>query len=73
MRFSKDQYRLQDGRIVGVSQSEEAPEGATLWNGYDYVKQEWVFEGKKDERTIEELKAAIEKVECSETIGLMIR
>ena len=30
-----------------------------LWNGYDYEKQEWVFEGKKDTRTLGELRAAI--------------
>ena len=32
-----------------------------LWNGYDYDKQEWVFEGKKDTRTLEEIQEAVKK------------
>ena len=59
MRTSKDLYCLISGEIVAVSLDEKAPEGATLWQGYDYERQFWVFEGKKDERTLEELRAVI--------------
>ena len=30
-----------------------------LWNGYDYTNQYWVYEGKRDTRTIAELEQAI--------------
>lgn len=43
-RVSSDQYKMVDGVRV-------------LWNGYDYEKQFWVFEGKRDTRTLEELQA----------------
>ena len=58
MRTSKDIYKLADGRLKAFSQDEQPPEGATLWSGYDYQKQCWIFEGKKDERTLEQLQAA---------------
>jgi hypothetical protein len=58
MRTSCDQY-MHEGQIINVSPSDEAPEGSTLWNGYDYTKQYWVFEGKRDTRTLEELQATL--------------
>lgn len=58
-RVSCDQYRLEDGTIVPVSGDERPPEGATLWNGYDYDNQYWVHEGKRDTRTLEELQRAM--------------
>lgn len=62
MRTSHDQYKFTaDGPIVYVPQTVEPPENAFLWNGYDYEKQEWIFEGKKDTRTLEELRATIGK------------
>lgn len=45
-RISNDEYRTVDGV-------------RKLWSGYDYEKQEWVYEGKKDTRTLEELQASI--------------
>lgn len=61
MRTSKDQYKLPSGEIVSISQMERPPQGAVIWNGYDYQNQVWVFQGKKDTRTLEELKASISK------------
>lgn len=43
-RVSNDEYKEVDGVRI-------------LWNGYDYDKQYWVFEGKRDTRTLEELQA----------------
>lgn len=57
-RMSCDQYRTVDGKVVEVSGMDRPPVGAILWNGYDYNKQEWVFEGKKDTRSLEQLQAA---------------
>ena len=68
MRTSKDIYKLADGRLKGISQDEQPPEGATLWCGYDYSRQCWIFEGKKDERTLEQVRAAAEKTEGGEDI-----
>lgn len=46
MRKSNDQYKIIDGI-------------KTLWMGYNYELQFWVFEGKKDVRTLEEVQAII--------------
>lgn len=63
-RSSCDQYRLPSGIVVNCTsakiEQEILKDGGVLWNGYDYQKQEWVFEGKKDMRTLEELRASIE-------------
>jgi len=59
MRTSKDEYVLLTGEIVAVSQSEQPPQGARIWNGYDYQKQFWVHEGERDTRTLEELRATL--------------
>lgn len=61
MRTSRDEYKLPNGNIVAISQMEKPPEGSVIWNGYDYVNQFWVYNGKKDVRTLEELKIAIGK------------
>lgn len=58
-RQSCDQYKLATGELVNVSTMEEPPQGAVLWNGYDYDKQYWVHEGKRDTRTVEELRASL--------------
>lgn len=55
MRTSCDQYKLSTGELVNVSQMHTPPEGAVIWNGYDYEKQQWIFEGKPDTRTLEQL------------------
>ena len=60
MRKSGDEYKLPNGEIVGVSLSEKPPQGARIWNGYDYENQYWVYNGVRDTRTLEELRAAIE-------------
>lgn len=57
-RTSKDEWKLPGGEIVALSQDEMPPAGEIVWNGYDYEKQEWVYNGKKDTRSIEELRAA---------------
>jgi len=58
MRTSKDIYKMANGKLLSFDQMTEIPQGATIWSGYDYENQEWVFEGKKDTRTLEELKQA---------------
>lgn len=58
MRTSHDIYKLPDGSLVAIDGMTEPPQGSTLWKGYDYDKQEWVFEGKKDTRTLEQLRLA---------------
>ena len=60
MRTSKDEYKLPDGTIAALSQDQAPPEGAVVWNGYDYRNQYWVREGARDTRTLEELRAAVE-------------
>lgn len=57
-RVSKDEYKLPTGESVFIGGMDTVPEGAVLWNGYDYSKQEWVHQGKKDVRTLEELRTA---------------
>jgi len=59
MRTSKDEYRTLDGHIVVVSQDEKPPINSKIWNGYDYDKQEWIYKGEKDTRTIQELRSEI--------------
>lgn len=62
-RVSCDQYKLPDGTLVLVSGAERPPEGSVLWNGYDYDKQYWVYEGERDTRTLEELQAKMHGAE----------
>lgn len=63
MRKSCDQYRLPHGVIVNAPteaiRQEILKDGGVLWNGYDYDQQHWVYQGKKDTRTLEELRAAM--------------
>lgn len=64
MRTSRDVYKNALGALIQLSQNEQSREfiaahGLTLWSGYDYDRQEWVHEGKKDTRTLEELRASI--------------
>ena len=59
MRTSKDVYKLPDGTIVALSQDQAPPEGSVIWNGYDYRNQYWVLDGKRDTRTLEELRATL--------------
>ena len=56
MRTSNDIYKLQNGKLIEIDQMTQAPENAKLWRGYNYDKQEWIFDGKKDIRTLEQLK-----------------
>jgi len=42
MRISNDIYKITNGKKI-------------LWKGYDYKNQYWVFKGKRDTRTLEEL------------------
>lgn len=62
-RLSCDQYRLPNGVIVNCTsakiEAEILKDGGVLWNGYDYKKQEWIYQGKKDTRTLEELRESI--------------
>lgn len=63
MRTSCDQYRLPNGIIVNCTsaaiEAEIKKDGGTLWNGFDYKAQQWVYHGQKDTRTLEELQARI--------------
>ena len=56
MRTSHDIYKLIDGTLVALDQMTAPPEGATLWNGYNYDKQKWWYQGQEDTRTIEQMK-----------------
>ena len=58
MRTSKDQYKMSNGTIVSIPQSELPPRNAKIWNGYDYVNQYWIHNGKRDNRTLAELRAS---------------
>lgn len=45
-RESGQQYKMQDGSLrVLCCATVNVPDGAVLWNGYDYIKQQWVEEG----------------------------
>ena len=59
MRTSNDTYKLLDGSYIEINQSTNPPVGAKIWNGYDYKNQYWVFNGKKDTRTLEEVRLAL--------------
>lgn len=63
MRTSCDQYKLPNGAIVNATSADIETrikaDGGVLWNGYDYEKQYWVHNGKRDTRTLEELKLAL--------------
>ena len=59
-RASNDQYKLTSGELVEVAQGKEPPTEATLWRGYDYTNQMWVYEGKEDTRTLEVIKEQME-------------
>ncbi len=58
MRTSCDIYKTREGIMLQVSQMETPPVGSVLWHGFDYEKQYWVYEGKRDTRTLEELKVS---------------
>ncbi len=57
MRTSNDEYKLCNGSIVSLNQNTEPPKGAVIWNGYDYENQCWIYQGEKDTRTLEQLRA----------------
>jgi len=57
MRTTYDQYKTKEGILINIDQMTTPPKGATIWKGYDYKKQCWIFEGKEDTRTLEELHA----------------
>ena len=57
MRKSTDTYKLANGELVEIDQMTQQPKGATLWRGFDYERQIWIFNGKEDTRTLEELQA----------------
>jgi len=58
MRTSKDEYKTKTGEIVAISQNEQPPQGAKIWNGYDYENQCWMHNGRKDTRTLEQLRSS---------------
>jgi len=60
MRTSKDEYILPSGEIITLSQDQQVPENAKIYNGYDYQNQCWIFKGEKDNRTIDEIKSLLE-------------
>lgn len=59
MRTSKDIWILPNGEKVSIDQMTEPPTGATVYDGYDYEKQCWMYHGEKDTRTIEQIRATI--------------
>ncbi|MCX6724220.1 MAG: hypothetical protein NT155_03575 [Candidatus Staskawiczbacteria bacterium] len=58
MRTSNDEYILPDGKIISLGQDQQPPKEARIWNGYDYQNQYWVYQGKRDTRTLTELRAS---------------
>lgn len=56
MRNSNDIYKLSNGKLISINQMTKSPKDSKLYTGYDYDLQEWRFEGKKDIRTLKELK-----------------
>ena len=58
MRTSNDEYILPDGKIISLGQDQKPPQEAKIWNGYDYQNQYWVYQGKRDTRTLAELRAS---------------
>lgn len=45
-RESGQEYKMQDGSLsVLCCATVDVPEGAVLWNGYDYEVQQWVPDG----------------------------
>lgn len=59
MRTSKDIYKLPNGILIAVSQNEQPPKLATLWSGFNYKGQYWVFKGKRDRRTLKQLQKSL--------------
>lgn len=57
--MSKDEYKTIDGQSVFIGGYDDIPEGATLWNGFNYNAQKWIYNGKPDTRTLEELQQSI--------------
>lgn len=60
MRTSKDIYKLENGKLVAIGCNTRPPANATLWRGYDYDQQYWVFNGEQDRRSVYEIKKSIE-------------
>lgn len=74
MRTSNDEYKLPNGEIVSINQMTKPPQGAIIQNGYDYEKQCWIHNGRKDTRTPKQLQASIDRSmsslkESAERIG----
>ena len=59
MRISKDIYKTVEGELVAIDQMTEPPTNSKIWEGYDYEHQYWVSEGKRDTRTLDEIKNAM--------------
>ena len=55
MRLSGQIYKTKENKLIGRG-LEEAQKGETLYIGYNYKDQYWVFKGEKDTRTLEEIK-----------------
>ena len=59
MRTSKDIYKTKSGELYEVGGGELPPPFSKIYTGYDYQNQCWMFEGKKDTRTLEQLQNSI--------------
>ncbi len=64
MRTSRDTYKNPLGQFIQLKQSDQSIDfiekhNLKLWNGFDYQAQKWIFEGKEDTRTLEELQASL--------------
>ena len=62
----KDIYKLANGKLMAFGQGVYIPQGAKLWNGYNYKNQCWIYHGKKDTRTLEEIGRKIIKTDMSD-------
>ena len=64
MRTSNDVWKLADGTLVSFNQDTQPPEGASVYDGYDYKEQCWIHRGARDTRPIEVLKRAMQMGKC---------
>ena len=61
MRTSNDIYKTSAGELIELDQMTRIPDGAIIWQGFDYERQIWIYNGVEDKRTLEELQAEIKK------------
>lgn len=56
MRTSPDIYKLPNNTLIFIDGTMTPPANSKLWSGYDYDRQLWIFKGKAENRTIDQMK-----------------